>query len=49
MKNTGICVGDDAHIVPAEYTGFTKIPGEFAGSQWVDVGIDPYALFLDFV
>ena len=22
--------------------------GESAGSQWVDVGIDPYALFEDF-
>ena len=39
------CVGDDAHIVPAESTDFMKNFGESAGSQWVDAGIDPYAFF----
>ena len=30
------------HIGPAEYTDFTVIYGEFATSQWADVGIGPY-------
>ena len=34
-------VGADAHIAPAECTGFTEIYGEFATSKRVDVGIDP--------
>ena len=36
------CVGDDAHIVPANMTDFSKIFGEFVGAQWGDVGIAPY-------
>ena len=36
-------VGGDAHIDPAERTVFTEISGEFATSQWGDVGIVPYA------
>ena len=36
-------VGVDAHIDPAERTVFTEISGEFAASQWGDVGIAPYA------
>ena len=36
-------VGGDAHIDPAERTVFTEISGEFATSQWGDVGIAPYA------
>ena len=35
------CVGDDAHIVPANMTDFSKIFGEFVGAQWGDVGIAP--------
>ena len=35
-------VGGDAHIGPAECTGFMEIHGEFVTSQRVDVGIDPY-------
>ena len=37
------CVGGDAHIAPANETDFTEISGEFATSQWGDVGIAPYA------
>ena len=37
-----LCVGDDAHIVPANMTDFSKIFGEFVGAQWGDVGIAPY-------
>ena len=36
-------VRGDAHIAPAEKSGFTEIFGEFDGAQRVDVGIDPYA------
>ena len=36
-------VGVDAHIDPAERAVFTEISGEFATSQWGDVGIAPYA------
>ena len=39
------CVGDDAHIVPANMTDFSKIFGEFVGAQWGDVGIDPYEFY----
>ena len=42
------CVGDDAHIVPANMTDFSKIFGEFVGAQWGDVGIAPYAKFKDY-
>ena len=35
-------VGADAHIGPTDRTVFTAIFGESDGSQWVDVGIDPY-------
>ena len=35
-------VGADAHIGPAECTGFTVAYGEFATSQRADVGIGPY-------
>ena len=38
---SGMFVGVDAHIDPAERTVFTEISGEFATSQWGDVGIDP--------
>ena len=34
---------------PAEKTIYTEIFGEFAGSQWVDVGIDPYGPDKDIV
>ena len=37
-------VGDDAHIVPANQSDFMEIFDEFDGAQWVDVGINPYAL-----
>ena len=40
------CVGDDAHIVPANKTVFTETFGEFDGALWVDVGLDPYG-FVD--
>ena len=30
------------HIGPAGYTDFMRIFGEFATSQWADVGIGPY-------
>ena len=40
---SGMFVGVDAHIDPAERTVFTEISGEFAASQWGDVGISPYA------
>ncbi len=36
-------LGVDAHIDPANCTDFTKIQYEFAGTQWGDVGIAPYA------
>ena len=34
-------VGDDAYIVPAESSVLIENSGEFDGTQWVDVGIDP--------
>ena len=37
-------VGVDAHIDPAVQTDFTEIQSEFDGTQWGDVGIDPYAV-----
>ena len=37
-------IGVDAHIDPAVQTDFTEIQCEFDGTQWGDVGIDPYAL-----
>ena len=40
---SGMFVGVDTHIDPAERTVFTEISGEFATSQWGDVGIAPYA------
>ncbi len=44
LKFPRLCVGDDAHIVPANKTVFTETFGEFDGALWVDVGIDPTAL-----
>ena len=41
-SNNSQRVGVDAHIAPAVQAVFSEIFGEFAGSQWVDVGIDPY-------
>ncbi|MEI3078269.1 MAG: hypothetical protein V8T00_02810 [Oscillospiraceae bacterium] len=40
------CVGDDAHIVPANQSDFMETFDEFDGVQWVDVGINPYASVL---
>ena len=40
---SGMFVGGNAHIDPAERTVFTEISGESATSQWGDVGIAPYA------
>ena len=39
-SNNSQRVGVDAHIDPAVQAVFSEIFGEFAGSQWVDVGID---------
>ena len=39
-------VGVDAHIDPANGSGFTEIQCEFATSQWGDVGIAPYAYLI---
>ena len=39
---TRLAVEADAHIGPAECTGFTVAYGEFATSQRADVGIGPY-------
>ena len=38
-------VGVDAHIDPAEKSGFTKIFGEFEAAQRGDVDIAPYTSF----
>ena len=43
LKVSEVCVGDDAYIVPAESSVLIENSGEFDGTQWVDVGIDPYA------
>ena len=39
---SGMFVGVDAHIDPAECTVFTEISGEFATSQWADKVVGPY-------
>ena len=46
LKFPRLCVGDDAHIVPANKTVFIETFGELDGALWVDVGIDPYG-FVD--
>ena len=42
---SGMFVGGDAHIDPAERTVYTEIPGEFDGTLGSMCSIDPYEVW----